>query len=199
MEIELPDTELSGVTVDDRGEAIANALVKLYEENVGLENTTWTDPDGRFSYRGLAEGRSRIVATSLEKSSDQVEVEIHEDRQAPELRLVLPSAQHSIRRLLDRHIKSGTIAPARVMEMDGLGATMRMVEATTWSTLLPSVAVAHDARSDRFVLNPIADPPRLTSDIYAMHAPERPPSLAAQRFVDVVERELERSAATAGA
>jgi hypothetical protein len=79
VEIELPDTELSGVTVDENGEPIANALVSLYEEDVALPNTTLTDPDGRFSYLGLAEGRSRIAASSVEKSSDQVEVEIHEE------------------------------------------------------------------------------------------------------------------------
>ncbi|WP_372618086.1 LysR family transcriptional regulator [Falsiroseomonas sp.] len=111
-----------------------------------------------------------------------------------DLKLILPSGQHSLRRVLDRHVKSGQIAPARVMEVDGLGATLRLVEATGWATLLPSIAVAEEARAGRFLLNPVAEPSNLTSDIYALHVPERPPSLAAQRFIEVVEQELLRTA-----
>lgn len=112
------------------------------------------------------------------------------------LKLILPSGQHSIRRLLDAHVKSGAIAPAKVMEMDGLGATLRFVEATDWATLLPGIAVAEEARAGRFVLNPVAQPASLTSDIYAIHGPDRPPSLAVQRFIDLVEAELGRTAQT---
>ncbi len=112
----------------------------------------------------------------------------------PDLKLILPSGQHSLRRLLDAHVKSGAIAPVRIMEMDGLGATLRFVEATDWATLVPSIAVAEEARAGRFVLNPVAQPANLTSDIYALHGPDQPASLAAQRFIDVVEAELARTA-----
>lgn len=113
----------------------------------------------------------------------------------PELKLILPSGQHSLRRLLDAHVKSGAIATVRIMEMDGLGATLRFVEATDWATLLPGIAVVEEARAGRFLLNPVAAPARLTSDIYALHAPDQPPSLAAQRFIDMLETELLRTAA----
>lgn len=112
----------------------------------------------------------------------------------PELKLILPSGQNSIRRMLDTHVKSGAIAPARIMEMDGLGATLRFVEATEWATLVPGIAVAEEGRAGRFMLNPVAEPPNLTSDIYAIHGPDQPPSLAAQRFIEMVEAELLRTA-----
>lgn len=112
----------------------------------------------------------------------------------PDLRLILPSGQNSLRRLLDAHVKAGAIAPARIIEMDGLGATLCFVEATDWTTLLPGIAVAEEARAGRFVLNPVAEPANLTSDIYAMHRPDQRPSLAAQRFIDMVETELGRTA-----
>jgi DNA-binding transcriptional LysR family regulator len=114
----------------------------------------------------------------------------------PELKLILPSGQHSMRRLLDVHVKSGAIAPVRVMEMDGLGATLRFVEATDWATLLPGIAVLEEARAGRFLLNPVAEPASLTSDIFAIHGPDQPPSLAAQRFIEVLEAELIRTAGT---
>jgi LysR family nitrogen assimilation transcriptional regulator len=114
----------------------------------------------------------------------------------PNLKLILPSGQHSLRRLMDFHVKSGAIAPTRIMEMDGLGATLRFIETTDWATLLPSIAVLEEARAGRFVLHPVAQPANLTSDIYAMHAADQQPSLAAQRFIDMVETELVRTAAT---
>ena len=76
----------------------------------------------------------------------------------PDLKLVLPSSQHSLRRVLDKHIKAGRIKPTRIMEMDGLGATMRFVQSSDWSTTLPSVAVIDDAKSDTFIMSPIASP-----------------------------------------
>ncbi|WP_123688975.1 LysR family transcriptional regulator [Allostella humosa] len=105
------------------------------------------------------------------------------------LKLVLPSAHHSLRRILDRQIKAGTIRPARVIEVDGLGATMEFVGESDWSTMLPSAAVIKDRSSGRFILNPIASP-HLTSDIYVMHRPDQPLSLPAQRIVQMIHAEL---------
>lgn len=113
-----------------------------------------------------------------------------------QLRLILPSDQHYIRRVVDAHVKSGVIAPSRIMEMDGLGATLSFVEATDWVTLLPSIAVAEEARTGRFLVNPVVQPANLTSDIYAIYGHDQPPSLATQRFIDMVEAELGRTATT---
>jgi DNA-binding transcriptional LysR family regulator len=106
-----------------------------------------------------------------------------------DLKLVLPSTHHSLRRLIDRQMKSGAIRPSRVIEVDGLGATMEFVGASDWSTILPSAAVINDQRSRRFTLNPIAAP-KLASDIYVMHPPDLPPSLPAQKFVQMIHTEL---------
>ncbi len=106
-----------------------------------------------------------------------------------DLKLVLPSAHHSLRRILDRQIKAGTIRPARVIQVDGLGATMEFVGTSDWSTLLPSAAVVNDQASGRFTLNPIAHPD-LSSDIYVMHPPDMPLSLPAQTIVQMIQDEL---------
>lgn len=105
------------------------------------------------------------------------------------LKLVLPSSQHSIRRLIDRQIKDGAIRPDRIIDIDGLGATMEVVQAGDWSTLLPSIAVINDLGSSRITINPITSP-LLTSDIYELRAPERPLSLAGQKFVQMVQDKL---------
>lgn len=109
-----------------------------------------------------------------------------------DLKLVLPSPYHSLRRLLDKHIKSGAIRPARVIEIDGLGATMEFIQSSDWSTTLPGIAVINDARADRFILNPIASPD-LSSDIYELRPPDKPLSLPAQKLVEMVQHDLTRA------
>ncbi len=105
------------------------------------------------------------------------------------LKLVLPSAQHSIRRLIDRHIKNGAIRPERIIDIDGLGATMEVIRAGDWSTLLPSIAIVNDPAPRRIIINPVTSP-ALTSDIYELRAPERPLPLAGQKLVQMIQDEL---------
>lgn len=107
-----------------------------------------------------------------------------------DLKLVLPSAHHSLRRLLDRQIKAGTIRPGRVIQVDGLSATMEFVGTSDWSTILPSAAVIGDQSSPRFTISPIAYP-TLVSDIYVMHPPDLPLSLPAQTIVQMIQNALE--------
>ena len=108
-----------------------------------------------------------------------------------DLKLVLPSPRHSLRRLLDRHIKARAIRASHILEIDGLGATMEVVQSGDWSTLLPSVAVINDLASTRVTINPVASP-ALTSDIYELRLPERPLSLPAQKLSEMVYDELVR-------
>jgi LysR family transcriptional regulator, nitrogen assimilation regulatory protein len=98
------------------------------------------------------------------------------------LKLILPSYRHSLRRTLDTHIKAGAIRPARVMEIDGLGATLQLVEASDWSTLLPSAALITSTSTRRLIVNPVVQP-EVASDIYEIHSPDRPLSLPAERMV----------------
>jgi LysR family transcriptional regulator, nitrogen assimilation regulatory protein len=109
--------------------------------------------------------------------------------QVPNLKLILPSSQHSLRRMLDKHIKAGTIRPARLIEIDGLSGTMHVVESSDWSTALPSVAVINDIDTDRFILNPTASP-EITSDIYKIHSPDKPLSLPSEKFAQMIHKEL---------
>jgi DNA-binding transcriptional LysR family regulator len=106
-----------------------------------------------------------------------------------DLKLVLSSGQHFIRRLFDHHIRSRAIRPARVIEIDGLGATMQFLGSSDWSTMLPSVAVLNDRGQHGFIINPI-ERPAMMSDIYELHRPDRPLSRPAQELVRMVEEEL---------
>ncbi|MBP7065790.1 LysR family transcriptional regulator [Ferrovibrio sp.] len=111
----------------------------------------------------------------------------------PNLKLVVPAGRHTLRRLMDRLIKSGEIKPERIIEIDGFSAAFRFIEGTDWSLPLQVTAVIDLLNSNRVIINPISAP-RLTIDIYEMHPSKRPLSLAAQRFSELVEQELQRIA-----
>jgi DNA-binding transcriptional LysR family regulator len=114
-----------------------------------------------------------------------------------DLRLVMPSRQNAIRRLLDAKLKAAEIVPVRFVEIDGLDATMRFLAGSTWSSVIPGVALGHDRRATDIILNPLTDAD-LLSDIYVLHAADRPLTLPAQSLVDAVHQALRAaSAATA--
>jgi len=93
VKIELPDTEVRGEVVDETGEQVAGALVRLYEEKVSGGHAIRADEEGRFVFRGLAEGRSLISAESHQGTSEEVVVNLVADRLQPPLRLVLRQKQ----------------------------------------------------------------------------------------------------------
>jgi LysR family nitrogen assimilation transcriptional regulator len=106
-----------------------------------------------------------------------------------QIQLILPAQVHMIRRVLDRHMKRLGVRPARIIEIDALGVTMETVRGGGWSTILPQVAVLEDLDGPDFRISPIASP-ILTSDIYELRLPERPPPAPAQRLVEMIEEAL---------
>jgi LysR family nitrogen assimilation transcriptional regulator len=107
----------------------------------------------------------------------------------PELKLILPWRRNSIRLMIDRHIKSGEIRAARVMEIDGLNATMKALEGSDWSTLVPRIAVIDDVGGERFVVNPVLSP-EMRSEIVEIHPAGRPLTLPAALMVDTIRSAL---------
>ena len=108
----------------------------------------------------------------------------------PDLKLILPSPRNFIRRLLDRYIRSGEIRVTRVIEIDGLNATMKSLEMSDWSTLVPRIAMIDDLVGGRFVVNPVKSPV-LTSEIVAIHPPERSLTLPAALMVETIRTQLQ--------
>jgi LysR family nitrogen assimilation transcriptional regulator len=108
----------------------------------------------------------------------------------PDLKLILPSRRNYIRRRLDRHIRSGEIRVAKVIEIDGLIATMRTLELSDWSTLVPRIAMFDDPEVGRYRVNRVKSP-SLSSEIVGMHLPERPLRLPATRMLETIRAVLE--------
>ncbi len=111
-----------------------------------------------------------------------------------DLKLVLPSPNHFLRHTLDHHINRGDFRPVTTLEIDGQSATLQFVAHSDWSTILPSIALINEFDSPRFTLNPI-EQPVLSTEIYELRSPRRTLSTASERFIAMLETQLQAAPA----
>jgi LysR family nitrogen assimilation transcriptional regulator len=114
-------------------------------------------------------------------------------KQLPTVNLVMPSAQHSLRTLIERYIKLGNITPSRIVEIDGLFGALEFIRNTDFSAILPVTTVVSDLDSRAFSVNPIIDM-RMSFEFFLVHQTQKPLSLAARDLVSRLESALKRSA-----
>ena len=101
----------------------------------------------------------------------------------PPIKLVLPSPRHSLRTLADRLIERGDLRLARLMEIDGLYATLQFVRNSDWTTLSPLTTMAGHDREPGLSWAVISRP--LTRlDYYLIHQQRRPPSRSANLLIE---------------
>ena len=105
------------------------------------------------------------------------------------LKLVIPSGRHSLRQKIESHGRFNTTKIGRVIEIDGLTATLELVRGSDWSTILPTVAVADDVRAGRLVASPITEPD-LWLDYFVVQTKDLPISVASRRFLNLLGEEL---------
>lgn len=98
-----------------------------------------------------------------------------------EMKLVLPSARHGLRTVVDDAFVKAGVHLRPKLEFDELKTIEEFVSGTNYFTLMPPVAIhrALDAGS----LRSFATTPRITREIVCVYSPARGISPAAQRFV----------------
>ena len=146
-----------------------------------LEIAIVTEPPADLGLESTLFFRDRLVMVGAPATVDAA--------RGAERKLVLPSARHSLRQKSDSHGRFAGRAGPRVMEIDGLTATLELVAASDWSTILPTVAVADDVRAGRLVATPITEPD-LWLDYYAVQTKDHPVSVASRRFLNLLDEEL---------
>ncbi len=120
LEIEIPDTEITGEVVDEQGQPVADARVRGFGQDEKLgPSSTRTDEKGRFSIVGLEPGDYAVRASRDEATSDMVPVTVDEGRTPPDLRLVLRE-----RHALHGWVRSSgrPVAGARITAWPDLGS-----------------------------------------------------------------------------
>jgi LysR family nitrogen assimilation transcriptional regulator len=108
------------------------------------------------------------------------------------LKIVVPSMlRHVLNGKLEECLRAGRVMPQRLIELDGLECTLRLVAETDWVALLPRAAVCGDVRGSCVRFSAIDDE-ELAVDYFVVHAGTEPPSAAAGAFIDLAVAELSR-------
>lgn len=109
----------------------------------------------------------------------------------PNLKLILPSQGNSFGEAVRRLITEGKIVVQSTVEIDGTSGSIELARSTDWAGLCPFVAVHADVANNNMFVYPIVSP-ALTWDLFLLYDQRKPLTPAATRFVEVVERELQK-------
>ncbi len=106
------------------------------------------------------------------------------------LSLVLSSRRHAMRAIVDGYMQRCGVAPAAIIESDGLNTTLEFVRRSTWSTITPVTSIIEDLEPGRLCVNPIVRP-RVGFDYFLIRPARKPLSAAAEKFVEYLGEELD--------
>jgi DNA-binding transcriptional LysR family regulator len=76
----------------------------------------------------------------------------------PCLDLVLPSARHGLRALMNRHFASIGVSLVPKLELDSMASAVRLVKSGGWATILPASAVQRSIDDRMLAAHPIVQP-----------------------------------------
>lgn len=108
------------------------------------------------------------------------------------LKLVMPSEQHLIGSTIQELIKTGQMVPDRVMRVDGVVTSLAFVRQSDWVCIFPAIALTREIASREMFIYPISRP-AVRFDLYRVHDPRRPLSLAIRLFFDMLEEAMTRA------
>jgi len=121
VELEIPDTTLTGEVVDEEGRAVPGARISALFVRAGkpAETETAAGDAGQFRLRGLPEGNAVLHAQAGERGSDYLPAVIDAELDPPHLRLVVRSVVTLAGQVISA---SGPVPGARVLAMPDLAS-----------------------------------------------------------------------------
>ncbi|MBA3589784.1 LysR family transcriptional regulator [Methylibium sp.] len=110
-----------------------------------------------------------------------------------QLKLVLPTRQHGLRGILESFAQAEDVSLAPLVEIDSIGAILKLVHESDFCTLLPRIAVRRQLDVESLHGRSIQSP-RVTRHIVCVTNPRRPLTPAASAFIAVLSRHIRKSA-----
>ena len=105
------------------------------------------------------------------------------------LKLVVPSQRHSLRQIIESGVRLDSTASLRVLEVDGMLATLELVRTSDWATVVANLAVMDEAKQGRLLVEPIAGP-ELWIDFYLIRTKDALLSVACRDFLRCMRQTL---------
>jgi LysR family transcriptional regulator, nitrogen assimilation regulatory protein len=106
------------------------------------------------------------------------------------LKLVVPSQNNMRRSNLDIYFETQGVKIAKIIEMEGMIATLEFVSSSDYVTILPRIICVDDIARGQLTINPL-DPP-LYSDFVLIEPARRTTTIQAQYFLERLSLELQR-------
>lgn len=158
LDIELPASELTGQVVDQSGESVFPALVRIESLADGASQELKAREDGTFEVHGLSPGRVRIRALGPQSASRTAEIEVSSEQPAFVRLTVEPQNRVS----------------GRVMSAAGpvAGAVVYVLPAPPGASVVPRAATDAEGRFDAALPAGVAE-----ADVFVA-----PPGFAARMF-----------------
>ncbi|HYH22894.1 MAG TPA: LysR family transcriptional regulator [Azospirillum sp.] len=113
----------------------------------------------------------------------------------PGMSLVLPSKRHGLRMIIDRLASEQGIEIQPRIEIDALIPTLELVGCSGRATILPAIALAAGSTALDLRISRIVGP-RPSRKLVRIHHVQRPLTLAAERFLDVLRDHIGRAVGT---
>jgi LysR family transcriptional regulator, nitrogen assimilation regulatory protein len=171
-------------------EAYSGSLTE-WVVNTDLNFAIVTEPPAKFGLEITRIFRDRLMI--VRRPNGPASRKGHSSRKQTKstaLKLVVPSMRHSLRRLIENGVEHGQVE--KVMEIDGLLATLDFVRNSDWVTILPLIAVVGEVMQGKLMARPLVQPtPHL--DYFLIHKKEDALSPAASAFLDLLVAEVNRA------
>jgi len=107
------------------------------------------------------------------------------------LDLVLPSARHGLRALMNRHFASIGLSLVPKLELDSMASAVRLVKSGGWATILPASAVQRSIDDRLLAAHPIVQP-TITRNLRSVRLPQHAAKPWEGRFVGMLRTLLRR-------
>jgi LysR family nitrogen assimilation transcriptional regulator len=118
-----------------------------------------------------------------------VHLQPHDLTTIPKLKLIVPSPLHGTRGLIDEFLRLSNIPVHQLLEIDGIAGVLNLVRTTTWSALLPFIAVSRLIEDDNLVVSPISNGV-IPMDYFLTYLTTATLSPAANAFIEVLNHAL---------
>jgi DNA-binding transcriptional LysR family regulator len=106
-----------------------------------------------------------------------------------DMKLVIPSDRHLLGSTIMDYISSRQIRPKSVLKIDGMVATLESVRNSDWGAICLVNSIIDQLDSDKLFFYPLINP-KIQFDLYLLHDLRYPLTLAARRFIEIVEIKL---------
>lgn len=114
-----------------------------------------------------------------------------EARELRNLNLILPSARHSMRQMIESSIQLGGGSSGRVLDIDGMLGTLELVRNTDWATIAAKIVVDEEVREGKLEAQPIGNP-ELWLELFLVQVKSVCLPAACRDFLDRLKKTLEQ-------